>query len=317
MSSLASAPELSLIIVNWNSVEYLRGCLVSVYAHTAGIEYEVIVIDNASGDGCGEFLAREFPAVRFVGSTENVGFARANNVAYRQAQGEILVFLNPDTEIRENVLLRMAQHLRAHPEAGAAGARLLNSDGSLQTSCIQTYPTILNQILDSDLLRRLFPRSRLWGTEALFAPTRKAQAVDAISGACFVARRQAFEAAGLFTEDYFMYFEDLDLSYKISRAGYRIDYLSDCPVVHHGGRSSIQQRANFVSLRQRESVLQFFRAHRGTAYSLCYRAMLAVAAAARLCLILLATPLGRFLFKCGQQPAFSRWWANLLWALGR
>ena len=174
--------DLSIIIVTWRSVEYFRACIHSIYRETRSLAIEIIVVDNASNDGSEAIIKDEFSQVKFFQSHENLGFARANNLGYAHSSGEILLFLNPDTEIHTDVLAGMVGHLRSNPEVGVVGARLLNTDGSLQTSCVQAYPTILNQVLDSEALRRLSPTSSLWGTKALFSGNEKPIDVDAISG---------------------------------------------------------------------------------------------------------------------------------------
>src|SRR5450432_96179 len=163
--------DLSIIIVNWNSVDFLRGCLVSICQPPQSISLEVIVVDNASYDGCDSMLAREFPRVRFIQSHENIGFARACNLGHQHSAGRILLFLNPDTKIVGNALADLVSGLDSLPDAGAIGCKLLNADGTLQKSCIQSFPTILNQCLDSEALRSRFPRSRLWGMAPLFSGT--------------------------------------------------------------------------------------------------------------------------------------------------
>jgi hypothetical protein len=309
--------DLSIIIVNWNSVDYLRACLSSIYRETGGITFEVIVIDNASSDGCEGVIREEFPNVVLIQSTENLGFARANNLGYTRSSAAILLFLNPDTEIRQDVFTKMVGHLRSYPSAGAVGARLLNSDGSLQSSCVQAYPTIWNQLLDSELLRRAFPSSGLWGMKPLFSDGDEPAEIDAISGACFMVKRGVFEQAGLFSEDYFMYVEDLDLSYRIRKTGYSIYYLNGCPVVHHGGRSAAKQEAYFPNLRQQESLLQFFRTTRGDWYSKLYRVALAAAAATRIVLAVCSIPFGRFGFRSKTPASVLHKWSRILhWAVG-
>lgn len=310
-------PDLSILIVNWNSADYLRTCLDTVYRFTQGISIQTIVIDNASSDGCGSMLTAAFPQVQFIASAENLGFARANNVAFKKATANLLLFLNPDTEIASDVLTQMVMWMRANPEFGAAGPRLLNTDGTLQESCVQAFPTIVNQVLDSDFLRRRFPSSALWGTSALYEEDAGPATVDAISGASFMATRQAFEKAGLFTEDYFMYSDDLDLSYKIWHAGYKVACLTDCEVVHHGGKSSSQQSNHFAAVLQRESMAQYFAKTRGRLYSLVYRcamgfsALLRVAAAL---VLLILTTLSRH--NTSARALVRKWFAILAWSFG-
>src|SRR5258708_5608114 len=179
--------DLSIIIVNWNSTDYLRHCLVSIYRETKGISVEVIVVDNAShDDSCAGLIEGEFSNVILHCSKENLGFAEGSNLGYELSSSQTLLFLNPDTEIRSDVFRRMLTELNADAGTGAVGSRLLNSDGSLQKSCIQTYPTILNQLLDSEFLRSKFPASRLWGMQPLFAQSSSPVRVEVISGACLM-----------------------------------------------------------------------------------------------------------------------------------
>jgi N-acetylglucosaminyl-diphospho-decaprenol L-rhamnosyltransferase len=310
-------PDLSIIIVNWNSANYLRVCLDTVYRFTQGISIETIVIDNASNDGCHTMLAAEFPHVRFIASQLNLGFASANNVAFKEATADLLLFLNPDTEIASDVFTRMVMWMRANPGFGAAGPRLLNTDGTLQESCVQAFPTILNQVLDSDFLRRRYPSSALWGTAVLYTEDAGPATVDAISGASFMATRQAFENAGLFTEDYFMYSDDLDLSYKIWHAGYKVACLTDCEVVHHGGKSSSQQSNHFAAVLQRESMAQYFAKTRGRIYSLAYRLLMGFSALLRVAaalVLLVLTTLSRH--NASARALVQKWFAILAWSFG-
>jgi GT2 family glycosyltransferase len=309
--------ELSIIIVNWKSAEYLRACLASIYHYTKGTRFEIIVVDNASNDGCETMLRREFPEVILITSPENLGFARANNLGFTSSSGETLLFINPDTEIFSDVLSPMVVWMRTHPLAGAVGTRLLNSDGSLQSSCVQAFPTILNQVLDSNLLRSRFPTWRLWGTQALYDLQAEAAEVDAISGACFMVRRSAFEAAGRFTESYFMYSDDLDLSYKIHRAGYTVACLPRYDVVHHGGKSSDNQSGHFAEVLQRESMVQFLRSTRGRLYSTTYRCATSLASLLRLgvALWLLLFP-SRADRRQAAITVAGKWFAVFAWSVG-
>jgi N-acetylglucosaminyl-diphospho-decaprenol L-rhamnosyltransferase len=309
--------DLSVIIVNWNSADYLRACLSSLYRETRGISFEVVVVDNASYDGCEKIIREAFPSARLVESAENLGFARANNLACRYSSGEILLFLNPDTELVGNPLPQLVTHLGTHPSVGAVGVRLLNTDGSVQTSCVQAFPTIWNQLLDFDLLRRWFPTWDLWGTRSLFCLDHQPAEVDAISGACFMVKRSVFEEAGLFGEQYFMYADDLDLSYRIKKAGYSIHCLNHCQVIHHGGKSSAKQGNCFSDVLQRESLGRFFRTTRGRMYSWGYRAATAVIALIRLALVICLMPF-RGLGLQGKPAAcvLRKWSAILRWAVG-
>jgi N-acetylglucosaminyl-diphospho-decaprenol L-rhamnosyltransferase len=309
---------LSIIIVNWNSTDYLRRCLASIYRETKGISIEVVVVDNASrDDSCAELIRGEFQSAILQCNSKNMGFARASNRGYELSSGEILLFLNPDTEIRGDVFTHMVKELKVAPCTGAVGSRLLNSDGSLQTSCVQSYPTILNQLLDSEFLRNRFPTSRLWGMQPLFACTANPARVDVVSGACLMVKREVFAQVGQFDDSYFMYVEDVDLCRRITGAGYTIHYMNDCEVIHHGGKSSAVQGRHFANLRQQQAILQFFAATRGRWYSLLYRVGVAFAAAIRLIIIVGLLPL-----RIGAHTAakwkftLHKWCCIFRWAIG-
>lgn len=265
--------DLSIIIVNWNSREYLKKCIESIFQQTRGIRFEIIVIDSASFDGCGEMLQTLWPQeVRFIQSRENIGFARANNEAFKCATGEAVLFLNPDTEILEGAINVTLQTLQSRLDSGAVGCKLLNSDGSIQITSTRAFPTLMNQLFESDFLRRCFPRSSLWGMAPLFSEGRHAVSVDALSGAFLMFRRGVFERVGMFTTEYFMYSEDIDICLKARRAGCLNLYEPKARVVHHGGGSSAQTKVNtFSSIMMTESRWRFFRTHRSSSYALLYR----------------------------------------------
>ena len=310
--------NLSIIIVNWNSTEYLRICLASIYRETSGIGMEVIVVDNAShDDSCAELIRSEFPTAVLYCSKENLGFAKGSNLGYELSSGEVLLFLNPDTEIRSDVFTPMMKELKSASRIGAVGSRLLNSDGSLQTSCIQSYPTILNQLLDSEVLRIRFPTSSLWGMRPLFVPAPQPERVNVISGACLMVKREVFAHVGKFDDSYFMYVEDVDLCRRITGAGYAIHYMNDCEVIHHGAKSSAVQGQHFASLRQQKAILQFFAATEGGWYSFLYRVGVAFAAAIRLMMIVSLLPFRIVAHTASTwKLSLQKWTCILCWALG-
>lgn len=311
--------DVSIIIVNWHSCRYLRACLASIGRHGDGSEPEIVVIDSGSFDGCGEMLAAEFPQVRFIQSAQNIGFARANNVAARVAHGSRLLFLNPDTEIESPAVQRMAEHLTRCPEAGAVGCRLLNGDGSLQTCCVQPYPTILGQFLTWHWLERRAPR---WASPGLAGPLAlDAQAfvpVEVVSGACLMVRRSDFERVGGFSEEYFMYAEDVDLCHKLQQAGRVNHVLPASTVRHYGGGCTENAPSEFSVVMMRESIWRFLRKSRGRLYGTAYRASLAAAALLRLALLLPIYTVRRAWGGRSRVPAapVRKWLAILAWSLG-
>jgi GT2 family glycosyltransferase len=273
--------KLSFIIVNWNSLVYLRRCIDSIYAQTR-CSLEIVVVDNASPDGDASFIAREFPHITLIRCRENIGFGAANNLGFRRSTGGNVLFLNPDTELLDSAADIMMQTLSSDRDAGIVGCTLLNEDRSIQTSCIQTFPTILNQLLDSDWLRVRWPNSYLWGTAPIWSKRDGAEEVEVISGACMLMRREVFEEVGGFTEAYFMYAEDLDLCYKVQKAGYSNYYLRSPTVLHYGGKSSNPERATPMKWR---SIIMFCERHHGHTYAVAFRFAIACAALARLIML--------------------------------
>lgn len=309
--------DLSIIIVNWNSAAFLRECLLSIYATATHLKFEVIVIDNASFDGSELMVRREFPAVKFIQSKRNLGFAGANNVAFAHSSGRNVLFLNPDTEVTGNALSVMCSALDAIPDAGAVGCKLLNSDLSVQTSCIQAFPSLLNQTLDFDFLQRWFPNSRLWGLRPLYASGNPASTVDIISGACLMIRRMVFEQVGQFSTDYFMYAEDMDLCYKVTQAGWRNYFIGHATVVHHEGRSSSTRPNYFATIMMRESKFTFIRLRHGRAYALCHRCATGVISITRLFILAAVLPLAALLRQSRRvKRSIGKWFKVLRWSLG-
>lgn len=304
---------LSVIIVNWNSKDYLQKCLRSIERHCQRRDLEIIVVDGASYDGCGEMLAAEFPSVIFVQSTENIGFARANNLGAHSAKGDFLLLLNPDTEFIEDSISTMLDALNILPDAGAIGCRLLNADRSIQTTSILTFPTILNRTLDSEFLRRSFPT--LWGMGPLFSGKTEPAQVEAVSGACILVRRELFEKVGGFTESYFMYCEDVDLCFKLQSTGLKNYHLPTTTIVHFGGGSSSHSVSNFSTIMMRESWYQFLRTNRGLGIALSYRFCMLLSALSRMLCIGPLLLFGNRVIRHGPR-SWCKWFAVLRWSLG-
>jgi len=311
--------DLSIIIVNWNSKDYLRNCIASILDNTHKIEFEIIVIDAASFDGCDEMLRQCFPQVRYIQSNENVGFAKANNAAFQISQGKSVLFLNPDTELLGPAIAIMHQHLQTLTDVGAVGCKLLNSDMTLQTSSVQAFPTILNQVIDTEALRQHFPRWQFWGMRPLFDQTEMPTEVDAISGACLMVRRSVFEKVGMFSAYYFMYSEDVDLCFKIRSSGLKNYYIPTAVIVHHGGGSSRQATvSNFSNVMLMESLWRFFVTNRSFVYGCFYRMSMMIVSVLRIIVAILlwqacALPDNKATWK----SAFQKWRVKLRWTLGK
>jgi N-acetylglucosaminyl-diphospho-decaprenol L-rhamnosyltransferase len=310
--------DVSIVIVNWNSTEYVRQCIASILSHTQGLTFEIIVIDSGSFDGCDRMLSQQYPGVLFLQSDTNLGFAKGNNRAFRKSSGDFILFINPDTEVVGPAISILHSALQSLPDAGAVGATLLNSDRSLQKSCIQSLPTITNQLLNSEMLRARWPRSRLWGMAPLYASDSHPREVEAISGACLMIKRSTFLKVGGFSEDYFMYAEDMDLAYKIGCIGCKNYYVPDATVVHHGGNSSRHAADMFSAVMMPEAIWRFLCKTRGRGYGLAYRAAMFGSALARVALLAMVSGLGRDGTRRSlHRMSLDKWVAILRWSLNR
>jgi hypothetical protein len=265
-------PVLSIIIVNWNTRELLRGCLTaltedgrrktdslsrsSVLRPPSSVE--IIVVDNASADGSAEMVERDFPIVRLIVNEGNLGFARANNRGIAMSRGRYVLLRNSDTVATPDALGMLVAFMDAHPEAGVIGPRLLRPDGTAQPYAFGGDPTL------GYLLRRAFNRMLRrgylhdWDTNAI-------QEVDWVSGACLMARRAAIEQAGPLDEAMFMYFEDNEWCLRIRNAGWKVYYDPQAAIVHLGGQSLAKNPA--ARQAYYESLRYFYRKHYGVVAS--------------------------------------------------
>lgn len=272
--------DLSIICVNWNSLDYLRACIPSVYKYTHNCSFEFIVVDNASPEGGVDRLKEEFPDIQLIKSNQNLGFAGANNLGFKHSSGKHILFLNPDTKLNSPAIETMLSRMPLLTNAGIVGCKLLNADLSVQTSSIMKFPTILNILLQSEYLRLRWPK--LWGIAPLFADDPQPASVEAVSGACMLVDRDVFGKVGMFSEDYFMYSEDLDLCYKTKQAGLLNYFVGDTTIIHFAGKSSPSKWQTVMKLK---SELRFCAKHYGETYCWLFQRCLIMNASLRLLVI--------------------------------
>jgi N-acetylglucosaminyl-diphospho-decaprenol L-rhamnosyltransferase len=310
--------DLSIIYVNWNSIDYIHESIDSVYQNTSGVEFEIIVVDNASPEGNVDLLRAAFPEIIIVKSATNLGFARANNLGFQYSKGDYILFLNPDTKLVSPAINTMLDRAKNIPDAGIVGCRLLNSDLSVQITSIQKFPTILNQMFDFEYLQMRWPGCSLWSIAPLFDPAVKTLKVEVISGACMLMARSTFERADKFTEEYFMYAEDIDLNHKVRHAGFANYYIGDATIVHYGGKSSGQQSVSHWSTMMRYRAMgKLFNNTKGKVQGLLYRVAMGSAAVGRLVLLTCVYLLGGLLGdRAALRYAIGKWKVVLRWALG-
>ena len=307
--------DLSIICVNWNSLAYLRECVASVYQNTRDISLEIIVVDNASPEGGIDALKETFPELIIIKSSENLGFARANNLGFQHSTGEYVLLLNPDTLLSGPAINILLSGARALPDAGVVGGKLLNSDLSVQTQAIQKFPTITNQLVNIESLRLRWPAFPLWDIAPLFIKNGHPVKVDVIPGACMLLRSEVFKKVGMFTEDYFMYAEDIDLNWKVRALGLSNYYLEDAEIIHHGGRSSSRQKVSqWSTLMMYTAMLRYYEKNRSPLYASLYRTAMGVSAVVRLFILAIMSP---FADKEVIEAASAKWRTVLKWAFGR
>ena len=310
-------PDLSVVIVNYNVCTFLEQALRSVERASAGLAVETFVVDNGSADGSAEMVRARFPDVRLIANEENVGFAKANNQAIREARGRHLLLLNPDTIVQEDTFHALLRFMAAHPEAGAVGCKILNPDGTFAPESRRAFPSPSVALYRLVGLSRLFPKSRRFGRYNLtYLPEDAVAEVDALSGSCMLVRRCALygareegrgrgeegsfaeppgapdtsshtptpphphpQGAGLLDEAFFMYGEDLDWCFRIQQAGWKIYYTPHTQIIHYKGESTKKGELRYVRLFYR-AMLQFAEKHfeRGPARHLAWLLRLGIVA---------------------------------------
>ncbi len=258
-------PQLSIIIVSYNVRHYLEQCLRSVLAASEGLEVETLVVDNASSDGSVEYLRRmfpssEYPQIHIIDSGRNLGFGKANNLAVKRSSGKYVLFLNPDTVITEHTLCDCLEFAETHADMGALGVKMLRDSGAFAYESRRGLPTPWTAFCKMSGLCALFPHSRTFGRYYMrFLDKEQAAPIDIVSGAFMMVRREALDKVGLFDEQFFMYGEDIDLSYRILKGGYQNYYLPT-PILHYKGESTQKNSFRYVHVFY-QAMLIFFRKH--------------------------------------------------------
>ncbi|HEV2962955.1 MAG TPA: glycosyltransferase family 2 protein [Candidatus Angelobacter sp.] len=293
-NSAHSLTDLSIIIVNYNTLSLLRDCVNSLMK-TEGKSCEVIVVDNASADGSAEMVENEFPDVVLVRNPKNAGFAKANNQGMAVAKGKYLLLLNSDTVARDGALEVMTDFLRSNPTVGAVTCKLLNTDGTIQASISNRPGPVLlffrllgvSRLISSDRARRWLSRTCgffLGKTIRSYLTPYRAHdhpvEIENISGACMMLRREAMEQVGMLDEGFFMYFEDMDYCVRLQNAGWKMYYLPQGEIIHLGGGSSGGRMRNY-SVHSYRALFHFYRKHFSGAMVVAVRSMVVTTSSVR------------------------------------
>ena len=250
------AIRISIIIVNYNVEYFLEQCLNSVYDALKNVEGEVFVVDNNSIDGSVEMVIRQFPQANLVANKDNVGFSKANNQAMRISKGDYVVLLNPDTVVEEDTFQKCVYFMDKHPEGGGLGVRMIDGKGQFLPESKRGLPTPAVAFYKIFGFSRLFPKSKTFGQYHLgYLDEFKTNEVEILSGAFMLMRKEALDKVGLLDEAFFMYGEDIDLSYRIIKGGYKNYYFPETQIIHYKGESTKKSSINYVFVFYRAMVI--------------------------------------------------------------
>jgi GT2 family glycosyltransferase len=253
--------KLSIIIVNYNVSHFLEQALQTIKKASKGISVEIIVVDNNSIDGSVEMVKARFPQVSLIANKSNLGFSKANNQAIVKASGEYILLLNPDTIVEEDTLVKCCRFMDEHPEAGGLGVKMLDGKGNFLPESKRGLPSPSVAFYKIFGLAALFPKSRTFGKYHLgYLDNDQTNEVEILSGACMFLRKSVLDKTGLLDEDYFMYGEDIDLSYRIIKAGYKNYYYPEARIIHYKGESTRRASASYVFTFYRAMII-FARKH--------------------------------------------------------
>lgn len=258
--------ELSIIIVNYNTRNLLRQCLnaliVNYESRIMNNEYGITVVDNGSTDGSPDLAKKDFPDVKLITNLQNLGFAKANNLALREACGEFILLLNSDTVVGKDTLPVMVEFMEENPRVGVATCRVELPDGKLDLACHRGFPTPWASFTYFLGLEKLFPKSRIFGQyHQTFKDLNTIHEIDSPTGAFYLVRRLVADEVGMLDEDYFMYGEDLDWSYRIKKAGWKIMYVSDVKITHfkkQSGRENVDEEVKKQATKHFYETMKLF-----------------------------------------------------------
>ncbi len=265
--------DLSIIIVNWNVRDLLDRCLASICAADIDADdLEIIVVDSASDDGSIDMVGNKYPAVQLVSEADNIGFTRGNNIGLKQAKGEYLLLLNPDTEVSRDGIKTLIDFMQATPKLGIAGPKTLNSDGSHQ-STRRRFPTLMTGIFESSWLSAWAPANVERNYRMLDTCDDDIIEADWVQGSALMLRRALYRDIGGLDEGFTMYSEELDFCRRAKTAGWLVYYHGGATVTHHGGKSS-EQIAALKQIHFHTSKLRYFRKHHGFGHYFLLRTIL-------------------------------------------
>jgi len=284
--------DVSVVIASYNTRSMLESCIESIHESVDAITYEIICVDDSSSDGSADMVRQNFPDVRLVENTDNLGYTKSNNIGIKLTQGKYVVLLNADTEIQSQAFDRMVAFMDQTPEAGACSPKLLNPDGSIQY-CIRSFPNVLVLVAQSLSFHKLFPNNPI--TDQYYRTSLDYDHIieaESIGTTCYMIRREVLDEIGLLDEAFFLYCADLDFNKRIGSAGHKIFYLPQAEVIHYGGLS-VNQNARWHLIDAHRGYRVLYDRYYAPNHGPLYNALLRLAIKIRLGLFLVPLTLGR------------------------
>jgi GT2 family glycosyltransferase len=322
--TVSTETNLTIIIVNWNTREMLKGCLESIRQNNDIQKIKIIVVDNASKDGSFEMVQTEFPEVNLINSGGNIGFGRANNLAILYANASLVLFLNPDTVVMQGTLEGMVDFMKSHPSVGAMSCKItygpsqietIGTDGEAHTLGLQWFPSPF-----TELLQMLFLSDKMIQKLKEYLPYKdpnKSGYVSKLYGTCLMVRRGVLEQVGYFDERFFMYGEDVDLCRRITDAGWKLYYMSEVKIAHLVGGAESKAANQFGTLMRCQSISQLMDKYYGKFGRILYRIVVFLGSAVRLFMLLILKSMSYaqlLRFKKEYEVSFSKYFAMVKWS---
>jgi len=314
--------ELSVIIVNWNTGDSLRDCLVSIRQNSANQKVKIIIVDNASNDGSGAMVKTFFPEVTLIDSGGNIGFGRANNLGVAQADTPFILFLNPDTQVLGNSIDTMIDFLKANPSVGAVGCKMKSPpgvdipDAKAHTLGLQWFPSPFTELLNILLLSG--KTIEMFKKYLPYQDPNESAYVSKLYGGCLMVRKETLEQVGCFDERFFMYAEDVDLCRRITEHGWKLYYLSEAEIMHQVGRASVKTSGDFSTLMRCESISKLMNKYYGKKGEVVYKIVIFAGSHVRLVILVILTVFSHF-FSPGRKmdirESLRKYKAMIQWSL--
>jgi GT2 family glycosyltransferase len=295
--------DLSICIVTYQAWDYLQACLRSIYQHTQGLDFEVVVVDNGSTDGTAEMLGRDFPEVTWIQNAANLGFTKPANQAMDAAQGDYVLLLNPDTLIESDAFSLLVEFLQGHPDAGIVGPKVLNPDGSLQKPCRRSEARPWDVLTYFLGLAERFPHDRRFsGYTMSYLNEDTTHEAQGVSGSCMLIRRAVLEQVGTFDERFFAYQEDADFCIRARQAGWKVYYYPQARVIHFGGQGGSRVQPYRSIWAWHRSYYLYYRKHFARDYFFIFNGFFYAAMLVKLCYAYLKNFVSRVPFGGSRKP---------------